>query len=205
MNKYLQHKFLLNQIFGSCTKSVEIPKFGKNRTTRTTIVHGLHTFHGPGSVVGIATGYGQDGPGINSRWGASFPAPVQTGPGAHPASCTMGTGSFPGVKRGRGVTLTLRPLLVPWSRKGRAIPLLPLWVVRPVQSLSACTRVYFTFTHISKCTSQETGFTHPLETSFEQNLCYVINTHTMRAPPLPPKYSMGKFYFGAYQFNITNT
>jgi hypothetical protein len=23
----------------------------------------------------------------------------QTGPGAHPASCTMGTGSFPGVKR----------------------------------------------------------------------------------------------------------
>jgi hypothetical protein len=30
-------------------------------------------------------------------------APVQTGPGAHPASCTMGLVSFPGVKRpGRG-------------------------------------------------------------------------------------------------------
>ena len=28
----------------------------------------------------------------------------------------------------------------------RAIPLLPLWAVRPVQSLSACTRVTFTFT-----------------------------------------------------------
>jgi len=28
-------------------------------------------------------------------------APVQTGPGAHPASYTMGTGSFPGVKRPR--------------------------------------------------------------------------------------------------------
>jgi len=26
-----------------------------------------------------------------------------------------------------------------------AIPLLPLWAVRPVQSLSACTRVHFTF------------------------------------------------------------
>jgi len=25
-----------------------------------------------------------------------FSAPVQTGPGAHPASCTMGTGSLPG-------------------------------------------------------------------------------------------------------------
>jgi len=36
------------------------------------------------------------------------------------------------------------PLLVPWSRKGRAIPLLPPWAVRPVQSLSACTRVQFT-------------------------------------------------------------
>ena len=38
------------------------------------------------------------------------------------------------------------PLLVPWSRKGRAIPLPPLWAVWPVQSLSACTRVHFTFT-----------------------------------------------------------
>ena len=28
--------------------------------------------------------------------GARFSAPIQTGPGAHPASCTMGTGSFPG-------------------------------------------------------------------------------------------------------------
>jgi len=75
---------------------------------------------------------------------ARFSAPVQTGPGAHPASCTMGTGSFPGVKSGRGVMLTTHPLLVPWSRKGRAIPLLPLWAIQPVQSLSACTRVHFT-------------------------------------------------------------
>jgi hypothetical protein len=59
----------------------------------------------------------------------------------------MGTGSFPGLKSGRGVTLTPHPLLVPWSRKGRAIPLLPLLTVRPVQSLSACTRVTFTFTY----------------------------------------------------------
>ena len=35
--------------------------------------------------------------------GARFSASLQTGPGAYPASCTMGTGSFPGVKRpGRG-------------------------------------------------------------------------------------------------------
>ena len=36
--------------------------------------------------------------------GARFSAPVQSGPGANPASYTMGTGSFPGVMRtGRGV------------------------------------------------------------------------------------------------------
>ena len=35
--------------------------------------------------------------GIESRWGRDF-ASVPTGPGAHPASCKMGTGSFPGGK-----------------------------------------------------------------------------------------------------------
>jgi hypothetical protein len=57
----------------------------------------------------------------------------------HPASCTMGTWSFLGVKCGWGVKLTPHPFLVPWSRKGRAIPLLPLWAVRPVQG---CTLPY---------------------------------------------------------------
>ena len=51
------------------------------------------------SSVGIATRYGLGGPGIKSWWGARYSAPVQTGPGAHPASYTMGTGSFLGVKR----------------------------------------------------------------------------------------------------------
>jgi hypothetical protein len=31
-----------------------------------------HQHHGPGSAVGIATGYGLDGPGIESRWGEIF-------------------------------------------------------------------------------------------------------------------------------------
>jgi hypothetical protein len=55
------------------------------------------------SSVGIATRYRLDGPGNESRWGARFSAHLDR-PGAHPASCTMGTASFPGVKRpGRGV------------------------------------------------------------------------------------------------------
>jgi len=49
--------------------------------------------------------------------GARFSAPVHTGPGDVLASCKMGTGSFPGVKSGRGVTLTPHPFLVPRSRK----------------------------------------------------------------------------------------
>jgi hypothetical protein len=54
------------------------------------------------SSVGIGTRYGLDGPGIESRWGRDFP--IQTGSGAYPASYTMDTGSFQGVKRpGRGV------------------------------------------------------------------------------------------------------
>jgi hypothetical protein len=69
-----------------------------------------------GSSVGIVTGYGLDGPGIESRWGAIFSAPLQTGPGVHPVSCIMGTGSFPGVESGRGVKLTPHPLLVPRSK-----------------------------------------------------------------------------------------
>jgi hypothetical protein len=55
--------------------------------------------------------------------GARFSAPVQTGPGAHPASCTMGTGSSPGVASGRSVTLTLTPSCVEVWKQSRAIPL----------------------------------------------------------------------------------
>jgi hypothetical protein len=46
-----------------------------------------------------------------------------TGPGAHPASCTVGTGYFPGVKR-PGRDADHPPLLAPRLRKGSAI-LLP--------------------------------------------------------------------------------
>ena len=49
-------------------------------------------------VIGIATRCGLGGPAVESRWGARFSSPIQTGSGAHPASCTKGTGSFPGVK-----------------------------------------------------------------------------------------------------------
>jgi hypothetical protein len=49
------------------------------------------------SVVGIGFAAGWKVRGSNPVW-ARFSAPIQTGSGAHPASCTMGTASFLGVK-----------------------------------------------------------------------------------------------------------
>jgi hypothetical protein len=52
---------------------------------------------------GIAARYGLDDPVIESRLEVRFSATIQTDPWAHPATHTMGTGFFLGVKRpGRG-------------------------------------------------------------------------------------------------------
>jgi hypothetical protein len=76
----------------------------------------------PGSSGSIVSDYGLDdwAIGVRSPAGAKDFSSiffVQTGSGAHPTSCTMGTGGpFPGgVKLGRGVTLTPHPYLVPRS------------------------------------------------------------------------------------------
>jgi len=61
---------------------------------------------GQDSAVGIETRYGLDGPGIESQWWVRYSAPIQTDPGTYPASYTLGTGSFLGVKwPGRGIDL----------------------------------------------------------------------------------------------------
>ena len=77
----------------------------------TVVILSLYVILRPGSPVGKATDYGLDGPRIESG-GARFSA-VQTGSGDHPASCTMGSGSFPGVESVRGVTLTPHHILEP--------------------------------------------------------------------------------------------
>jgi len=80
-------------------------RFSVSKTFRPALFNLLNLFNrSRGSSVGIVTCYRLDGPGIESRWEARFSAPIQTGSEAHPASYTMGTGSFPGVKQpGRGV------------------------------------------------------------------------------------------------------
>jgi hypothetical protein len=78
----------------------------------------------PGSSVNIVSDYGLDDRAIEVQSPAgdfSSSLCVQTSSGAHPASCTMGTGGpFPGVKRGQGVTTTTHPLLVPRLRMSRS-------------------------------------------------------------------------------------
>jgi hypothetical protein len=79
-----------------------------------------------GSSVSVVSGYGLDDRAIEVR----FPAEAkdfssilcgQTRSGAHSASCTMGTGVLsPRVKRGRGLTLSTHPHLVPRSRMSRS-------------------------------------------------------------------------------------
>jgi hypothetical protein len=69
--------------------------------------------------------------------GTKCSAPVQTGQEAHTAFYAVGIGSSPGLKRpGRGVNHP--PHLAARLKKGRAIPLLPLW------AFVACSRVNFT-------------------------------------------------------------
>ena len=99
---------------------------------------------GPGSIVSIATGYRLDGPEIESQWGQDLRT-CPDRPWGPPSLLYNGYRVFPGVKSSRGMTLTPHPLLVLWSRKSIAIPLLPLWAIQPVQSLSDCTTVHFTF------------------------------------------------------------
>ena len=71
--------------------------------------------------------------------GAKFSGPFQKGSGTHPTSCTVGTGSFPGVKSpGRGVDhpppsrvkvkerielYIYSPFGLSWPVLGRALPL----------------------------------------------------------------------------------
>jgi hypothetical protein len=79
-----------------------------------------------GSSGSIVSDYGLDDRAIEVRYptGAedfSSSLCVQTSSGAHPASYPMGTGVLsPGVKCGRGVTLTTHPHLVPRLRMSRS-------------------------------------------------------------------------------------
>ena len=66
-----------------------------------SIVRSLVNSSGPGSVVGIATGYGLDGPGIESRWGRDF-THLSGRPWGPPSLLYNGYRFFPGGKERPG-------------------------------------------------------------------------------------------------------
>ena len=74
---------------------------------------------GPGSVVGIASGYGLDGPGIEYPWGRDFPHLSRPALGCTQPPVQWVQGLSQGVKSGRGITLTTHRLLVLRSRNSR--------------------------------------------------------------------------------------
>ena len=108
-------------------------------TRLNQILYFYMVYVGRNSIFSIATHYGLDVPGIESRWGRDFPHPSRPTPGGHPASYTMGTRSFPGSKRlGHDIDHPT-PASTKVKKNSRTIPLLPFCAV-------ACSRVTFTFT-----------------------------------------------------------
>jgi hypothetical protein len=112
------------------------------------------------SAVGRATRYGLDGPGIEHRW-------CQTGPKDHPASCTVGTGYFLGVKRPKRGADHSPPssvgLRIPWVKVKQ-------YLDRPGQALgSTMLRLpgFLETRHkkMERLLAQRTGRLQPLEIS----------------------------------------
>jgi len=75
--------------------------------------------------------------------GARFSASVQTGLGAHPASCTMGTRSLPRGYSGRGVALTTHTLAQRFRKA-------ELYRYCTSESFLACSMVNCTFLYFYK-------------------------------------------------------
>ena len=118
------------------------PSYHGNDVSAVTVTNKWDSFtRGCDSSVGIATRYGLDGPGIESRLGRDFPHPSRPalGPTQSPVKWV------PGLSRGwsgRGVVLIPHPHLQCRGLKlGRATPLPAL------RALVACIGGTFTFTH----------------------------------------------------------
>jgi hypothetical protein len=96
--------------------------WSRTSESESSYLHELDFVQGPGSSVSIVTDYRLDDrvTDVRSPAGAkdfSSSLCVLAGYGAHPASYPLCTGEVlsPGVKSGRGVTLTTRTHLVPRS------------------------------------------------------------------------------------------
>jgi hypothetical protein len=155
------------------------------RTTQSVFYHwkspSLHTVYlcvPYGSytkrVVGIATRYGLDGPGIDSGWRARFSAAVQASTGAHPASYTVGTGSL-----SRGVNRPGRGFDHPPSSSARVKERVELYFY----SLSGPSWFVlgWTYHYIIHCTALSDVF--KMKTLFIERLLWILNSSCKHSEP----------------------
>ena len=70
---HVQFVIALQTTFAAVTQSFNNQSVQLNTMSETQLAASSSKQSGPGSVVGIATDYGLDGPGIESRWGLEFP------------------------------------------------------------------------------------------------------------------------------------
>ena len=100
------------------------------------------------SGLGYHSRYGLDGLEIEARWGARLFAPVQTGPGGHSASYTMGAGflSRPVNRQGRGVG-HLTPSRAEVKER------VELYLYSPLRAVMSCSRVNFNCSFEDVCPS----------------------------------------------------
>ena len=75
----------------------------------TKISRNSCSLQGPNSVVDTVTGYGLDGPVIETRWGRDFPHLSRPALGPTQPPVQWVPGFSPRVKSGRGVTLSPHP------------------------------------------------------------------------------------------------
>jgi hypothetical protein len=123
MNILSQYISILISVFHYHTKLTSKYTF---RTAAMFYTYYYYNQRNRGSSVSTVSGYALDDRAIGVRSLAeskdfSSSLCVQTGSGAHHASCTMGIGvPFPGQSAGRDVTLTTHPYLVPRSWMSRS-------------------------------------------------------------------------------------
>ena len=108
--------------------------------------------------------------------GGGFSAPIQTGLGDHPASCTIGTVSFPGVKGpGRGDDPFLLAPRLTFSRLMTYI-----YIYRTAQLTSRCCILYIYSTNIRTEYFKHAAHTpfFPLQnaTFFGSCIIHILNT-----------------------------
>ena len=111
-----------------------------------TVMYWVLEFSGPGSVVGMATGYGLDGPGFESRWGGEISRTCPDRPWGTPSLLYNGYRVFPGGKKRPVRDANPSPPSSAVVMKEYNYTSTPPMGCTAVQSLSACTRVHFTLT-----------------------------------------------------------